>query len=225
MPLPRFWYLPYGLKAAVVMTGDDHAQPRAATEGTVGQFNARPERLQPTGLRGRRLAVRARDDLSFPQRGLSNSRRRRLPEPRASRSRCTYGAPGTADGAQNPTDQNCHNVASFAGLTGDLVAQLNQLAGNFPSIVSPVTSRSHCIVWSGWVDVPRAERAQGIRLDTNYYYWPGGWVRPPGPVHRVGLPDALRQHRRLARRRLPGRIADHRRVRPEHPHQHRGTAR
>ena len=33
MPLPRFWYLPRGEKAAVVMTGDDHA-----TGGTAGQF-------------------------------------------------------------------------------------------------------------------------------------------------------------------------------------------
>ena len=33
-PLPRFWYLPRGLPAAVVMTGDDHG-----TNGTTGQFN------------------------------------------------------------------------------------------------------------------------------------------------------------------------------------------
>ena len=34
-PLPRFWYLPRGEKAAVVLTGDDHA----LTNGTAGQFN------------------------------------------------------------------------------------------------------------------------------------------------------------------------------------------
>ncbi len=33
-PLPRFWYLPRDLKAAIVMTGDDHAM-----NGTVGRFN------------------------------------------------------------------------------------------------------------------------------------------------------------------------------------------
>ena len=33
-PLPRFWYLPRSLKAAIVMTGDDHAH-----NGTVGRFN------------------------------------------------------------------------------------------------------------------------------------------------------------------------------------------
>ena len=34
-PLPRFWYLPRGLKAAVVMTGDDHG-----TGGTDEQFDS-----------------------------------------------------------------------------------------------------------------------------------------------------------------------------------------
>jgi hypothetical protein len=33
-PLPRFWYLPRSAKAALVMTGDDHA-----SGGTVGRFN------------------------------------------------------------------------------------------------------------------------------------------------------------------------------------------
>ena len=36
MPLPRFWYLPRGEKAAVVMTGDDHA----SADGTARHFNA-----------------------------------------------------------------------------------------------------------------------------------------------------------------------------------------
>ena len=34
-PLPRFWYLPDGLKAVVLMTGDDHANG-----GTVGRWNS-----------------------------------------------------------------------------------------------------------------------------------------------------------------------------------------
>ena len=34
-PLPRFWYFPSGFKAAVIMTGDDHAN-----NGTEGRFNS-----------------------------------------------------------------------------------------------------------------------------------------------------------------------------------------
>ena len=49
-PLPRFWYLPHGAQAAVVMTGDDHGGG-----GTAGRFDAeiaasaRPAAPSPTG--------------------------------------------------------------------------------------------------------------------------------------------------------------------------------
>ena len=46
LPMPRFWYLPRGEKAAVVMTGDDHAQG-----GTIGAV--RPVR-SPTARRAAR---------------------------------------------------------------------------------------------------------------------------------------------------------------------------
>src|SRR6185369_8707582 len=42
-PLPKFWYLPRGLKAAVVMTGDDHAN-----NGTQGRFEGY-EAASPSG--------------------------------------------------------------------------------------------------------------------------------------------------------------------------------
>src|SRR5207245_1621275 len=42
-PLPRFWYLPRGAKAAVVMTGDDHAF--GGTAGRFDQYNS----LSPPG--------------------------------------------------------------------------------------------------------------------------------------------------------------------------------
>ena len=35
-PLPRFWYLPRGEKAAVVLTGDDHARRRHAGRTSTG---------------------------------------------------------------------------------------------------------------------------------------------------------------------------------------------
>ena len=60
MPLPRFWYLPRGEKAAVVMTGDDHT-----AGGTEEQFDRFLE-LQPARLLGRRLGVRALDVLRLP---------------------------------------------------------------------------------------------------------------------------------------------------------------
>ena len=70
MPLPRFWYLPRGEKAAVVMTGDDHGNG-----GTDGQFD-RFKADEPGRLLGRELGVRAR-------RRPTSSRARRSPTPGA----------------------------------------------------------------------------------------------------------------------------------------------
>ena len=70
-PLPRFWYLPRGLPAAVVMTGDDHG-----TGGTSGQFDVF-EAQSPAGCSVRRLGVRARDVLRVPEH--AGAGRRGLP--------------------------------------------------------------------------------------------------------------------------------------------------
>ena len=57
-PLPRFWYLPNGKKAVVIMTGDDHAQG-----ATAGRFDVYKS-LSPAGCSvanweiGRRFCLR-----------------------------------------------------------------------------------------------------------------------------------------------------------------------
>ena len=83
---------------------------------------------------------------------------------------------------------------------------------------SPTTSRYHCIVWSDWVSQAKAELANGIRLDTNYYYYPGSWIAGPARLHeRLGHADAVHRHRRLDDRRLPGQHQHDRRVGPDLP--------
>ena len=47
LPLPRFWYLPRGEKAVVVMSGDDHS-PGQAAGGTASHFD-RYKALSPAG--------------------------------------------------------------------------------------------------------------------------------------------------------------------------------
>ena len=47
LPLPRFWYLPRGEKAAVAMSGDDHS-PAQAPGGTASHFD-RFKALSPAG--------------------------------------------------------------------------------------------------------------------------------------------------------------------------------
>ncbi len=59
----------------------------------------------------------------------------------------------------------------------------------YPSVPAPVTNRTHCIVFSDWATEPKVELAHGIRLDTNYYYWPASWVGDrPGFFTGSGMP-------------------------------------
>ena len=91
---------------------------------------------------------------------------------------------------------------------------------------APTTNRTHCITWSDWATQPKVEAAHGIRLDTNYYYWPAAWVQNrPGLLHRLGHADALRRPRRLDDRRLPGHDPDDRRERHGLPAAHQHAAR
>ena len=56
-------------------------------------------------------------------------------------------------------------------------------------VEAPRTNRTHCIAWSDWASEPKVGREFGIRLDTNYYYWPGSWVQNrPGMFTGSGIP-------------------------------------
>jgi hypothetical protein len=59
----------------------------------------------------------------------------------------------------------------------------------YSSLPVPVTNRTHCIPWSDYDTQPQVELNHGIRLDTNYYYWPGSWVNDrPGFFTGSGMP-------------------------------------
>lgn len=166
VPLPRFWYLPRGAKAAVVMTGDDHAGG-----GTAGQFN----RFKAAGPAGCSVAdwqcVRSTSYV-YPA----------TPIP---------GAQGyQADGFEIALHLNtgCANFTR-ASLAAAWTQQLAQFRTAFPGVAAPITNRTHCIVWSDWAGEALAEAANGVRLDTSYYYWPGSWIQDrPGMFTGSGMP-------------------------------------
>ena len=111
---------------------------------------------------------------------------------------------------------NCEDWEDQAELETYYSGQLAEFATNFPSVPAPTTNRTHCITWSDWATQPKVELQNGIRLDTNYYYWPGSWIQNrPGNVHGFRHADALRRPRRLDDRRLSGGHPDDRRVRTD----------
>jgi uncharacterized protein YjdB len=168
-PLPRFWYLPSGLKAAILMTGDDHAGG-----GTAGRF-AQYVADGPAGcVVDDWQCVRSTSYL-YPGSPLTDSQAKQ------------YTALGFEVALHLST--GCADFAGYADLDAMLASQLVDFAAGYPSASAPVTNRTHCIAFSDYDTAPKVERAHGIRLDANYYYWPGSWLNDrPGLMTGSGFP-------------------------------------
>ena len=169
-PLPRFWYFPRGEEAVVVMTGDDHAS--GGTDGTFDYFKSQRARR---AARSRTGSASAAPPTSTP------TRRSRTPRRRPTRTRASRCALHVDTGCTSPwTAQNLPNYYS---------SQLAAFSANYPGVDAPTTNRTHCLAWSDWATQPEVELDNGIRLDTNYYYWPASWVQDrPGVFTGSGMP-------------------------------------
>jgi hypothetical protein len=171
-PLPRFWFLPRKLKAAVVMTGDDHANG-----GTISRFN------QYLGF-GNNTAQDVQDwrairGTSYIYSSFSTSI---LSDAQAS----SFNAQGFEISLHLNT--GCVNY-SQSSLQSDFNAQFPEFTGKYPSLPQPTTHRTHCLAWSDWASKPKVENQFGIRLNTDYYYWPGSWIQNrPGMFTGSGMP-------------------------------------
>lgn len=163
-PLPRFWFLPKGLKATVVMTGDDHSN-----NGTQGRFeqylkisesNSQEAVDNWTAIRG--------TSYIFPNTPITEAQA------------LAFEKQGFEIGLHLNTS-NCGNYTKTS-LENYFNKQLAEFKKSFPSLSPTITHRTHCIVWSDWASKPKVEAALGIRLNTDYYYWPGVWIK-----NRTGL--------------------------------------
>ncbi len=152
-PLPRFWYFPRGLKAAVVMTGDDHA-----TGGTAGRFDIYNSNSVPGCAVDNWECVRSTSYV-YPATQIPGAN--------------AYSAQGFEIGLHPTTGCNDFDPASLETVFSE---QLAQFAAAFPDLSGVGTNRTHCLVWSDYDTHPQIELTHGIRLDVNYYYWPPNWV-------------------------------------------------
>ena len=169
LPLPRFWYFPRGERAVVVMTGDDHRG-----DGTVGHF----DRFRALSTAGCSVAdwdcVRSTSYVY----SISDMTPAQV---------AAYQAQGFEIALHLNTGCGNHTEDS---LRDDWGTQLPSFLATWPGVVeAPRTNRTHCIAWSDWATQPKVEREFGIRLDTNYYYWPGDWLQNrPGVFTGSGIP-------------------------------------
>ena len=170
-PLPRFWYLPRGEKAVVVMTGDDHAEG-----GTAGRF----DQYKAAGPAGCSVVlwdcVRSTSYI-YPSSPLTNAQA------------AAYVSEGFEVSVHVTTTGglSCANWDQ-ALLQQRLDTQFASFAAKYTSVPAPVTHRIHCVAWSDWATLPKEEFARGIRLDTNYYHYPETWIGGlPGFMTGTGM--------------------------------------
>ncbi len=169
-PLPRFWYFPRGERAVVVLTGDDHAVL------TPGDVFDRLEELSPAGC--------SVDDWECLRMSLYvfGETRIGLQELRS------YSAKGFEIGLHLDTACQDYTASSLeAAYRNDLV----DFSSRYSGLPGPISGRHHCVVWSDWATGAKAASHHGIRFDTNYYYWPPGWVNDT-PGHFTGSAMPMR---------------------------------
>ncbi len=168
-PLPRFWYFPSGARAVVVLTGDQHG----CCGGTRDRFDANLA-ADPPGCSVEDWECVRSSSYVYPGSGMSDAEGQ------------AYTAQGFELGVHVNT--GCADWTP-AALDAFFASQLAAFAGQFPSLPVQDSQRTHCIAWSDWSSAAAVELAHGIRLDTNYYYWPPAWVADrPGLFTGSGMP-------------------------------------
>jgi hypothetical protein len=168
VPMPRFWYLPRGERAVVVMTGDDHTDT-----GTVAHFE-RFKQLSPAGCSIADWECVRSTSYVYTINDMTDAQV------------AAYQAEGFEIGLHLNTGCANYNEGS---LRADWQAQLPSFLATWPSVARPRTNRTHCIPWSDRSSQPIVEEEVGIGLDTNYYYWPPSWNQDrPGMFTGSGIP-------------------------------------
>ena len=170
-PLPHLWYLPFGKKAAVVMTGDDHTGG-----GTVDRFNTYLAE-SPAGCSVANWeCVRATSNIVPSINPLTDAQ-------------LAPFIPQGFEVADHPTS-DCIDWNATT-LDGYYTSGLADFAAKFPDIPTPTTGRFHCWLWDQYVIEPKVELAHGIRFDENYSNLGGSWINTK-PGFMTGSGEIMR---------------------------------
>ena len=173
MPLPKLWYLPNGADAVIVMTGDDHDEIYSQ-RNTSNAFNYYLSQGSSGGqpiLASSYMFTGSITDAQAAQ----------------------YAAQGFEVALHTEVEDssgNATNWTSMAQLASIYGTETAAFEAAYPSLAAPRTNRMHGVVWSDYDSLPQVEYANGVRLDTTYYYWPGNWTgNNPGFFTGSGLPQ------------------------------------
>lgn len=167
-PLPKLAYFPYNKKAVVVMVADDHA----TSTGTIDALEYQLAQSAPGCSAADWECVRS-TSLIYTNTPVTNAQA------------LGYYNQGFDFGVHSSTGCNNWTPPSLnTALDGDLAA----FQAKYTSLPAQHVNRIHCIAWSTYTDGATIEAAKGLRLDLNYYYWPGSWVQDrPGFMTGSGM--------------------------------------
>jgi Bacterial Ig-like domain len=182
-PLPHFWYLPRGLKAVIVMTGDDHGHG-----GTVSRFRSYFNKSPPNCSVENWECIRATSNIfvgSIDKSEASLFVGQGFEIGLHVYTGCADWPTVTTHDADGIVTKRVDRAFADALYTRQLAA----FAERYPGVPAPLSNRIDCVTWGDYDTQPQIELAHGIRFDTNYYYWPPKWVRNrPGLFTGSGLP-------------------------------------
>ncbi len=168
-PLPRFWYLPNGEKAALVMAGDDHG-----TKDGTRHFFERMLSVSPPGCDVNRWECPRATAWMDPLTPLTAEEAEH------------YSDLGFDLGSHVSTHCSNWNEKS---LDAAFAIYLLEFRRRYPTLPDQTGDRLHCVAYSTWLGLPTEEQRWGIRLDMNYYNWPPDWVQGrPGYITGSALP-------------------------------------
>ncbi|MGV9267162.1 Ig-like domain-containing protein [Kitasatospora sp. NPDC003701] len=156
-PLPRFWYFPRDVKAVVVMTGDDHG-----VGGTAGRWDGYIAQSPPGCNVAAWECVRGSSYIYTD-------------DPLTPAQAQAYTDQGFEVGVHVTT--NCRPWGTTAALQGYYTDQLSNWRAKYPSLPGPSSSRTHCVEWDDWATQARTKLSNGIRLDTDYYFYPSNFTK------------------------------------------------
>ena len=179
-PLPRFWYFPHQYEAVVIMTGDDH-------DGLYGSYGTEGRFAYELANSSAGCSVDDWECIRSSSYLISDYPAGLITDGEA----VAYNAQGFEIGVHVNTNCQAYTEGLLATFFRE---QMNELQTLFPSIPPPVSHRQHCIAWSGFTILPEEEVKHGIRLDTNYYYWPAAWAASPGFFTGSGMPMRFTDH-------------------------------
>jgi hypothetical protein len=173
-PLPRLWYFPGAAGAMLIATGDSHRNPASAIEDVLARVEERGGHMSiyysvPINEEWRRVASRARflaTDLPIVEGALAG--------------RFTSVTPShVADWRARGHEFALH---PYVGEAGDMCGrytdpgleagwrrQWREFTGLGYGPVPP-TTRTHCILWTGWAETARVQASHGVRMNFDYYH-------------------------------------------------------